>query len=76
MDNEKIVLIEDVMYKQVNYARITTTTDTFIIPLNIGLQLSRWLSSMHKYRSHAKILRFARKWKMSEEVNKDCENYN
>lgn len=76
MNNEKIVLIEDVLYKKTNYARITTTTDTFIVPLHIGLHLSKWLSSMHKYRSHAKILRFACKWKMSEEVNKDCENYN
>lgn len=76
MNNEKIVLIEDVLYKKINYARITTTTDTFIVPLHIGLHLSKWLLSMHKYRSHAKILRFAYKWKMSEKVNEKCKNYN
>lgn len=72
MNNETITTIEDVLLDGVNYVRITTTAAAFVVTLDMGLHVSRWLSNGHEWRSQASILKTARARQMSDRVLARC----
>lgn len=73
MKNETITAIEDVTFRDVNYARITTTADCFVVTLDMGLKVSNWLANGHEYRSQKSILKTARTRRMADNVVSGCE---
>ena len=75
MTHETITTIEDVTFNGANYVRITTTTGSFVVTLDMGLKVSRWLSRVHDYRAQAMILKTARTRQMSDRVAAGCSTF-